>query len=171
MGRTSPASFGAGLLHGKMAAMNDTGTRQNRPPYAYVPGQTPRHAEAAFDSICETARGSDGIAALERSEAWRTGWDWLRTGYYWEAHELFEAVWMALPQNSRERQMVQGLIQVANGQLKRKMGREKAVSKIIKRAEEHLRACSASGQDVLLGVPVATLEEMVAALHLPQRDR
>lgn len=135
------------------------------PPFAYVPGQTPRHAEAAFDAICETAQAAEGIAALERCAAWRTGLAWLDAGYSWEAHELFEAVWMALPQGARERQMVQGLIQVANGRLKRKMGRPRAVAKIAERAEGHVRACRASGQEVMLGVPVEQLEQMVAALH------
>ncbi|WP_322864911.1 DUF309 domain-containing protein [Aquicoccus sp. G2-2] len=68
------------------------------PPYAYVPGATPRHAEGMFDALCDTARGDP--AELARTPAWRGGLDWCDAGYFWEAHELWEAVWMALPLNS-----------------------------------------------------------------------
>lgn len=134
------------------------------PPHAYVPGRTPRHADGTFDDICTSAKFASGVDGLARSKAWQTGLEWLRDGYYWEAHELFEAVWMALPEDAPERQMVQALIQVANGHLKFRMGRPEAARRVVERANAHLRACRSSGKSVLLGIDIESLAEQVAAL-------
>lgn len=50
--------------------------------------------------------------------------------YYWEAHEVWEAVWQVTGANSPERLLLQALIQGANAQLKRKMGRSGAAGKL-----------------------------------------
>jgi len=52
------------------------------------------------------------------------GIDLFNHGYWWEAHEAWEAVWLAAGQDTRTGQFIQGLIQVAAAQLKRSMGEE-----------------------------------------------
>lgn len=100
------------------------------PPHAHIPGQTPRHPEGTFDAICETARPEQPLGAVFASDAWRAGCQYFRTGYFWEAHEVWEAVWMALPDPSAERRLVQGMIQLANAALKQKMQRPRAVQRL-----------------------------------------
>jgi len=126
-----------------------------RPPHAYVPGRTPRHPEGAFDAI----RGSvtEGMApeALPATAAWRTGLRWLEEGYYWEAHEVLEPVWMAAPPNAPERHMVQAVIQAANARLKRRMERPRAAERLEARVAALLRECALSGRDRVMGIALA----------------
>jgi hypothetical protein len=100
------------------------------PAVAYVPGKTARPAEGAFDTIRETALAGMSPLDLAQSEAMRHGYAYLEAGYFWEAHEVLEAVWIALPQGSPERRFVQGVIQVANGRLKVRMDRPNAAKRL-----------------------------------------
>ena len=107
-----------------------TGEERDLPEHAYVPGQTARHAEGRFAPICATAQLGMSTAQLAQSEAFCKGLVFLRCGYFWEAHELFEPVWMALEEGSDERHLLQALIQLANAQLKLKMQRPKAAKRL-----------------------------------------
>jgi len=100
------------------------------PDYAYVPGQTPRHPDGWFDDLRATVVSGTSAKELQETPAWNAGLSYLEAGYYWEAHEVLEPVWMALPDGSREKEMVQALIQLANAFLKRKMNRPRAVSRL-----------------------------------------
>lgn len=104
-------------------------------------------------------------AALAASDAWCAGWQFLRQGYFWEAHELFEPVWMALPPNSRERALVQGVIQVANAALKARMRRPRAVLRLCDLAERHLGAAGAAGAEAMRA-DGAWLENEIARLRM-----
>lgn len=61
-----------------------------------------------------------------------------RAGYFWEAHEAWEPLWLAAAPNSRERALLQGLIQLANGWLKLRMGRPEAAARIAVLARDHI---------------------------------
>ncbi len=106
------------------------------PSHAYIPGQNKRHPENAFESIRQTAVPGKNADQLAQSNAFQTGLLYLKKGYYWEAHEVLEPVWMALPKHSIERGFVQGLIQLANGRLKMLMGRPKATIRLVSQARE-----------------------------------
>ncbi|MCA0870690.1 DUF309 domain-containing protein [Seohaeicola saemankumensis] len=69
-------------------------------------------------------------AELAGTDAWRAGWQYFETGFYWEAHELWEPVWMALPEGAPDRALVQASIQLANACLKARMGRLRAVFRL-----------------------------------------
>ncbi|WP_168223064.1 DUF309 domain-containing protein [Oceanicola sp. D3] len=94
------------------------------PEYAYVPGQTARHPEGAFDGLRATAEPKP-LA----SEALTTGLDWIDAGYFWEAHEVLEPVWLALPDGAA-RTGIQALIQLANAGLKARMERPAAALRL-----------------------------------------
>jgi hypothetical protein len=99
------------------------------PPHPYVPGQSPRHSEGMFDRF-KDARPGDPVARLAASVSWTTGRDFLRAGYFWEAHEVLEALWLACPPNCAERLSVQAAIQLANAGLKARMGRAGASARL-----------------------------------------
>ncbi|WP_238365099.1 DUF309 domain-containing protein [Mesobacterium pallidum] len=101
------------------------------PGHAYIPGQTPRHPEGAFDALRATARPGMPAADLIASPAWRAGLRFDAAGFHWEAHEVMESVWLALPPNSTERRVVQAAIQLANARLKLRMGRPEACLRLI----------------------------------------
>ena len=86
----------------------------------HIPGRNARPPEGSI------APGLDEGLALYRA------------GYFWEAHEAWEPVWMKTPADSTERALLQGLIQIANGRLKLVMGRAKAALRIAALAKVHL---------------------------------
>ncbi|MDE4173767.1 DUF309 domain-containing protein [Phaeobacter sp. PT47_59] len=109
------------------------------PPHAHVPGQTPRHPEGTFAALCNTVQAQQPPGAVFASDAWRAGLQFLETGYFWEAHEVWEAVWMALPEGTEARRLVQGMIQLANAELKQVMQRPKASLRLCEIALTHLQ--------------------------------
>jgi len=133
------------------------------PPHAYVPGQTARHPEDFFDPIKARLHPGMDAAAPARSDAWRGGWTCFNAGFYWEAHELFEPVWMALPEGP-EREFVQGAIQLANAALKARMDRPRAVVRLCDMAEGHFTASGRKG-DSVMGVPLAEAWAAVAVVR------
>jgi len=72
-----------------------------------------------------------------------------RSGYFWEAHEAWEPLWLAARPNSRERAFLQALIQLANGRLKLAMGKIAAAARITALVADHL---ARSGHGVVLGI-------------------
>ena len=106
-----------------------------RPPYAYIPGETPRHAEALFGSLKEDI-ATVPYYSLDATQAWAFGMVFFEEGYFWECHEIFEAIWMACPPNAPEKLYVQSIIQRANAGLKRKMKRESAAQKLEVHADQ-----------------------------------
>lgn len=99
-----------------------------RPPH--IPGQNARPPEGSIPP---------GVHEGKRQFA---------AGYYWEAHEAWEPVWMGLPDASSERALVQAMIQIANARLKLVMGRDKAARRIADIAQVHLdEARGADGAD------------------------
>ena len=128
-----------------------------RPAYAYLPGKTPRHPEDRFD------RFAFDRADLAGSERWQLALACLREGYFWEAHEWLEPVWMDLPEDAPERALVQGLIQLANAGLKRRMGRAGAVARLEIMARDLLRGGLAAGA-VIPGLDHAGIAELWQAV-------
>lgn len=127
------------------------------PRIPYLPGLTPRPAEGAFDAL---KAGLDGLdpAGLADSACFRAGFEAFGRRLYWEAHELWEPVWLRLPEGG-ERALVQGLIQLANCGLKRRMGRDRAAARIILLAGAALMRAYADG-GVVMGVPRARVAAM-----------
>ena len=120
--------------------MHDTAVHW--PAWAYVPGRTERHADGAFDTIRATACLGMSPRALALSAAMRHGFAYAEARFFWEAHEVLEPVWMALPNGSAERDLVQGLIQTVNGLLKIRMDRPKAARRLSKIAGDLIRSAA-----------------------------
>jgi uncharacterized protein len=108
------------------------------PPHAYVPGRNARHPEDWFDAIKAGVTPDLSAAALADTAAWRAGLAYLDAGYFWECHEVLEAVWMQTPDPSPEREMVQAVIQLANARLKLRMDRPRATLRLCAMVEGHL---------------------------------
>ena len=123
------------------------------PPYAHIPGVNPRHPEGWFDPISDTAQAGMSVAALTECAAFQSGLRYLKAEYYWEAHEVFEPVWMALSPGD-EKQVLQALIQLANGKLKLQMGRPKAALRLCEIVEGLLADLSGN---TVMGVSIADL--------------
>ncbi len=114
------------------------------PSHKHIPGQNARHPEDAFDWIRDQAAAG----------AWDYGLRLLHEGFYWEAHEVLEPVWMAAAPNSAEKAMAQAVIQLANAALKLDMDKPKAAARLAGMVEA-LASEAAQGGAVVLGVEVA----------------
>lgn len=82
----------------------------------------------------ENARPAEGSIAPGLSE----GLALYRAGFFWEAHEALEPLWLAAAPNSRARVYLQALIQLANAQLKHKMDKPAAAHRILGLVRDHL---------------------------------
>lgn len=111
------------------------------PAYAHVPGKNERHPDAYFETITSAVSKELTIQELSQSVAFLFGFELFESEYYWEAHEVWEAVWLALPKGCDERRFVQALIQTANGYLKRRMGRLNATRRLCDIARDLYTAC------------------------------
>lgn len=128
------------------------------PEAAYVPGRTPRtETGIAF----EVARRAPAVTEADRwqsNEAWLYGIDLFGAGFFWEAHEVLEPVWINARPNSRERAAVRGVIQLANACLKLEMGRRGAALRLLRLATTDLRD---AGDEPAMGLHVADLADAV----------
>lgn len=112
------------------------------PAYAHLPGINPRHREDYFDRICASVTSDTLVSELSETDAWHAGIHFYEHEYFWEAHEVLEAVWLQCPPNSIERHFVQAFIQLANARLKLMMGKVEASQRIFALASELYREAS-----------------------------
>lgn len=117
------------------------------PTHAYVPGESERHPEDAFAAVCATAAPDMTAEDLAACDAFKHGLHYLEQGFFWEAHEVLEPVWMVLPDGD-PRRFTQGLIQLANALLKARMDRPKAALRLCAMARDLL----AGPSDTVMGV-------------------
>jgi hypothetical protein len=140
------------------------------PPHAHLPGVNARPDAAWFAAVkaaCPPIAAGQGPAA---NPAWIYGLQLLNAGYFWEAHEVLEPVWMNATPNSRERHLVQALIHLANAALKLKMGRRQAAGRIAALASESLGRAFARNAVPLLGLKVDDVSAAVAAVAAGRSD-
>lgn len=86
-----------------------------------------RHVPARYDGCVP-----DGDVA------WRYGLALNDAGFFWECHEILEAVWKVAPKGGRDRILLRALIQITNANLKRKLNRPNAVRRLLHEAQDEL---------------------------------
>lgn len=97
----------------------------------------------------------------QENRVYLTGWALFEAEYYWEAHHLWEAVWLGALEKSPEKYMMEGLIQLANTLLKIRMGRKTAALKLISLSESKIREAFLRPSISLMGIEKdEVLEEM-----------
>jgi hypothetical protein len=100
------------------------------PQWAHVPGETREadHARLANVKVLVPQRFERVVPADH--PAVRHGLALNDAGFFWECHEILEAVWMAAPQGGRDRILLRACIQIANANLKSKMQRGAAAMRL-----------------------------------------
>jgi hypothetical protein len=109
--------------------------------------------------IARTAPRPTDPRAWRENEAYLAGLHLYANGYYWEAHEVLEPVWMNASPNSQERELTQGLIQLANAALKLKMAQPAAADRLAAIAEKHFREAALGAATIVMGVDIVALIE------------
>ena len=142
-----------------MSHCTDTSDHIRFPEHAYVPGENPRHSDGWFDDIKDSVSHDVPASDLHRTHAFQVGCAYLDQGYYWECHEVLEAVWLCTGDPSPERDMVQALIQLANARLKLRMRKPNAARRLCDMVEAHLARCA--GVNLVLGLSVVQVQAWV----------
>jgi hypothetical protein len=125
------------------------------PAEPYIPGVSPRPSgDDDIHRIARSAPDPTDPSHWQSNPAWLAGLRLYRAGYFWEAHEAWEPVWMNARPNSPERALVQAVIQLANAGLKARMGRPKASRRLMLLAEGLVRDLPGS---TLMGVDLPRL--------------
>lgn len=131
------------------------------PPYRYLPFQTGGSCpHPRTDPNGHSYNDDEDYLPSFSSADWRTcepylyGIDLFNQGYWWEAHEAFETVWIAAGQRSTQcGKFLQGLIQLAGAQLKRFIAETRGAQSLTRSAVEKLSLV----EGLYLGIEVEEL--------------
>jgi hypothetical protein len=128
-----------------MSISRSTVVNLTLPRWAYVPGVTVG-AEADHHTLWQAkalvpSRFQGFVPA--RHPALRYGIALNDAGYFWESHEVLEAVWAAAPQGGRERILLRACILIANANLKLRMQKSSAAARLLGEALGELKALGA----------------------------
>ena len=140
-------------------------TNLTLPRWAYVPGVETEadHDTLAMAKALVPARFNGFVPA--RHPALRYGLELNDSGFFWESHEILEAVWAAAPQGGRERILLRACIQIANANLKLRMGKPHAAARLLGEAlaeldELRVRKATGAGHSPHREAPEATLNAL-----------
>lgn len=133
------------------------------PLYAHIPGKTLRPVDGPIAVMVGEASERTEAASWQTNKPYLYGFVLYRGGFHWEAHEVWEAVWMRCRPNSSERFLLQALIQLSNAALKARMAKDRAVHRLLADAARLLDgaiggAAIDSNQCVLMGVDLIRLQ-------------
>jgi hypothetical protein len=122
------------------------------PPYSFVPGRFPH-------PVSDPAGHSFGVrpppAAPVDPAEWATNRTYLRgidlfnAGYYWEAHEVWEALWQAHGRRGRPADFLKGLIKLAAAGVKVREGRPRGAAHHARAGADLFRTVGPPGERFL----------------------
>ena len=138
------------------------------PRWAYLPGVEAEadHETLAMAKALVPARFNGFVPA--RHPALRYGLGLNDAGFFWESHEILEAVWAAAPQGGRERILLRACILISNGNLRLRMEKPGSAGRLFGEALAELRALGlrkavGSGDGFADGFPIDTLAGLLKA--------
>lgn len=101
------------------------------PRWAYVPGEGSVADRDTLERIKAFVPASyDGFVS-GMDPALRYGLSLNDHGFFWEAHEILEAIWKVAPKGSPDRILLRACIQIANANLKMTMERPRAARRLL----------------------------------------
>lgn len=143
------------------------------PSYRFVPGKSP-HPTAHPDGHSYHAPGmAEAQVELPRPEDWAGSETYLEAtdlynhGYWWEAHETWEALWQLSDKGGVQGRFLQGLIQVAACHLKWHVGHLDGVHRLRKSSLEYLKgAANEVGEARYMGLRVVEFRDSVSQYYV-----
>jgi hypothetical protein len=139
------------------------------PPYAFVPGGPWPHPAAARRSP-QPARPIEGNNWSQSTEYLR-GIALFNAGYYWEAHECWEALWHAHGRHGPTADLLKGLIKLAAAGVKVRQRQRHGVVTHARRAAACFAAARAAGGRFQLGLDLQEwIRQAEAVADVPPDD-
>ena len=136
------------------------------PPYSFVPGRFPHPvSDPAGHSFGVVVPPAPPLDADRWAENWRYLYalDLFNAGYYWEAHEAWEALWHACGRGGRTADFLKGLIKLAAAGVKVREGRREGVVGHARAAANLFRRIGAP-HERYLGLPLGELIQFADAV-------
>src|SRR5262245_30977083 len=134
------------------------------PPYSYVPGLNPHptsdprgHSFGLHEPPAEPLTES----SFRANATYLYAIDLFNHGFYWEAHEAWEALWHAAGRHGSTADFLKGLIKLAAAGVKAREGRAAGVRQHAQRGAELLRGIAVSS-DEMFGL---LLPELIAGTN------
>lgn len=114
------------------------------PPYAYVPGMHPHPvSDPQGHSYRSQTPQIETIGDLRNCGTFLRGIDLFNAGYYWEAHEAWEAIWLANKRAGKPSAGVHAVIKLAAAGVKARQGSTIGVARHAGRALQLLAVADA----------------------------
>ncbi|MGE5756129.1 MAG: DUF309 domain-containing protein, partial [Planctomycetaceae bacterium] len=133
------------------------------PPYAFVPGGPWPHPTGSPEghSARRVERAAGPIPPEDGpgSTLYRRGAALFNAGYYWEAHEAWEALWHAHGRRGATADLLKGLIKLAAAGVKVRERQPRGVITHARRAAALFESARAEGESRRLGLD---LDELIA---------
>ena len=147
-------------------------TNQPLPPYTYVPGQQPHPISDPQGHMHGQEHPEPPPLEPEHwqeSESYLYAIDLFNSGFYWEAHEAWESLWIVAGRAGTTAEFLKGLIKLAAAGVKRLEGNPAGIDRHTKRAIELLEGVRETHSHYC-GIDLASLIERPDAnacgLHL-----
>jgi len=136
------------------------------PEYRHMPGRNARPSDGLLESIATQVTPLVMNGNATDNKPWCYAVRLINEGYYWEAHEVLEALWNHALPNSRERSLIQCMIQLSNARLKALLGQPKAAVKLKKLTMDCYKRAFGLHTALLMGIRSDKL-----AMAIDQCDR
>ena len=107
------------------------------PTHRHIPGTASVAELTWLKTVADEIPSQIVATEWQENLPYRYGWFLFLNQYFWEAHEVWEPVWLKAAVNSKERFLIQGLIQLANAGLKHIQGNTRAENRLREIASEH----------------------------------
>jgi hypothetical protein len=145
------------------------------PPYAYLPGRNPHPVRDPTGHSYHVGPLPVATEASLGSDAFLWGLDLFNHGYYWEAHEAWEGLWLVADRDNPLRMLFKSLILLSAAGVKIRERKSAAAARHAVRAAALLRELikvQDSAFERALGTSPATLAEHAeAATRIPAELR
>ena len=134
------------------------------PAYRYVPGKAPHptrdpEGHSYNKRPPEPAKFEPG--QWQSCDEYLYGIDLLNHGYWWEAHETLESIWVAAGRQTETGLFIQGLIQIAVAHLKMYQGFNNVAVRMAKEGLDKMKQI----KGIYLGIDVAALRNAVKTFY------
>jgi predicted metal-dependent hydrolase len=134
------------------------------PPYAFIPGGPWPHPKSSPRGHSFGRRAAPVAAIVDdqwgRSAAYLRGFALFNAGYYWEAHEVWEALWHAHGRSGPVADVLKGLIKLAAAGVKVRERQPRGVTTHARRAGALFESARTVRGPRLLGLDLDELVEV-----------